>query len=158
MKKNNNSGFMLAEVLIVTTFVAGVLIFLFIQFLNLSNSYDNYYVYNSTESLYALEDIIDYIKSDSKIMDYIEENMDLGHVNITDCSLYSNVEYCSKLFEILNIDELIFYQNSNIPNIDDEKLLSIMNNLYNSEDQYNLIAKFKNFEYATLRFVENKGR
>mgnify|MGYP003311026248 CR=1 FL=1 len=30
MKKNNSSGFVLAETLIVTTFVAGVLVFLFI--------------------------------------------------------------------------------------------------------------------------------
>ena len=74
MKKLNSSGFMLAETLIVTTFVAGILIFLFIQFTNLGKAYDDSYIYNTTEGLYALEDIKKYINTDLDLLLYIEEN------------------------------------------------------------------------------------
>ena len=54
MQKKNSNGFMLAETLIVTIFVAGVLIFLFIQFSSLSKSYEESYIYNTVEGLYSL--------------------------------------------------------------------------------------------------------
>ena len=73
--KKNNKGFMLIETLIVTTFVAGVLLFLFFQLTSLNNSYTEYYNYNTTEGLYALEDVKDYINSDTMFQDYVSNNI-----------------------------------------------------------------------------------
>ena len=53
MKKKNTKGFMLIETLIVTVFVAGVLIFMFIQLTILMN--------NNMFYLYVLFLIINYI-------------------------------------------------------------------------------------------------
>ena len=49
MNKINNKGFVLAETLIVTSFVAGVLLYLFIQFSNLNKNYNNSFKYNTIE-------------------------------------------------------------------------------------------------------------
>ena len=156
MKKIKNKGFMLAETLIVTTFVAGVLIFLFIQFSKLSNSYNEYYNYNTTEALYALEDVKDYIISDSvissKIISDVNENI---YLDITNCQNFSNTEYCLKLFELENIKKVIVVPNpfdvSNL-NIDDNGLLNFMSKISNEGDEeYRLIAEFNNGSYATIR-------
>ena len=60
MKKSNSSGFVLAETLVVTTFVAGMLIFLFIQnsvvciniFINRNTIYQ---LFNSIDNLCSSE-------------------------------------------------------------------------------------------------------
>ena len=120
MKKRDNKGFMLAETLIVTVFVAGVLIFLYIQFSNLSNSYDQSFQYNTVEGLYALEDVKKYIETDSSIKKYINSNIDsLGYIDITNCDKFTDENYCLKLFELENIDKIIITHNS----INFEKLI-----------------------------------
>ena len=54
MNKMNNKGFLLAESLIVTTFVLTVLIYLFSQFKNLMIEYKKTYQYNTVEDIYNL--------------------------------------------------------------------------------------------------------
>lgn len=157
MKKKNNKGFMLAETLIVTAFVAGVLIFLYIQFTSLNKSYEETYIYNTVEGLYALEDIKSYIENDDNINQYIKENIeDLKYIDITDCTLFSDKDYCSTYFKLENIKNIFITLNS-IPNEDF--------NTYNQEFQtfigkinkegfqpYRIVAEFNNSTYATLRF------
>ncbi len=154
--KKNCGGFMLAETLIVTTFVAGVLIFLFVQFSTLNNSYDESYVYNTVEGLYATDDIIDYIKTDSKVLEYIKTNVDSNtYVDITDCSLFTNMEYCKELFSLENIDKVFISTNEisyDINAYDDKfkKFISKINKEGN--ESYRVVAAFKNSTYATVRF------
>ena len=158
MKKKDSKGFMLAETLIVTTFVAGVLIFLFIQFSKLSNSYNEYYNYNTTEKMYALEDIKDYIKSDSvaqsKIIADVSEN---GYLNMTDCSGFSNTEYCLKLLQLENIEKIIVvpnYFNADNLNVSDEAISNFMRKISSEGDEsHRLIAKFNDNTMATIRFT-----
>ena len=159
MKKTNNKGFMLAETLIVTIFVAGVLIFLFIQFSNLSKSYDESYKYNTVEGLYASEDILRYIQSDSTTMTYISENIDnLKVIDLTNCTNFTNSNYCNKLFELENVDRIIVTKNK-VPyseiGITDENLMSFIKKI-NKEgtEPYRIIVAFKNSTYATLRLGE----
>ena len=145
--KKNCGGFMLAETLIVTTFVAGVLIFLFVQFSTLNNSYDESYVYNTVEGLYATDDIIDYIKTDSKVLEYIKTNVDSNtYVDITDCR---------ELFSLENIDKVFISTNEisyDINAYDDKfkKFISKINKEGN--ESYRVVAAFKNSTYATVRF------
>ena len=153
----NNRGFMLAETLIVTTFVAGVLIFLFIQFSKLSSSYNEYYNYNTVEGLYGLEDIKDYIKSDALIYNKIStEITDLNYIDITSCEHVTNIDYCKKIFELENIDRIIVTSNNfNLESISiaNEGLLNFMKKISREgEENYRLIAHFTNNSYATLRF------
>lgn len=160
MKKKNNKGYMLAETLIVTVFVSSVLIFLFIQFTNLSKSYDESYIYNTTEGLYALEDIKTYINKDQTFISYLEENIDtLGYIDITDCNLFNNKEYCLNLIEIENIDK-IFISTNLIPkdkvNGYNEDFNIFINKINREgEEPYRLVASFKNSTFATIRLGDN---
>ena len=65
----NNKGFLLAESLIVSTFVLTVLIFLFVQFRNIMNTNKRSYIYNSVEDIYSLGSIGDYFKTTKKTND-----------------------------------------------------------------------------------------
>ena len=150
---------MLTETLVVTTFVAGVLIYLYIQFSNLNKSYEASYIYNTVEGLYALEDVKNYIESDALLLEYINTNIeDLKYVDISNCSLFTDVDYCLRLFELENI-ETIFITTNTVPhesiNQYDEEFNTFIKKI-NKEGKhtYRIVASFKNSTYATVRFGE----
>lgn len=156
MKKLNNKGFMLAETLIVSTFVASVLIFLFIQFTNLGKSYDDSYIYNTPEGLYALEDIEEYINTDLDLLLYIEENIGtMKYIDLTDCSLFTNKEYCKNLFNLENIDRIFITTNNfnkeNITGYNEDFNVFINKIISEGSEKYRLVASFKNGMFATMR-------
>lgn len=156
MKKKNNKGFMLLETLIVTIFVATVLIFLFIQFTNLNKSYDESYIYNTTEGLYALEDVKRFLKSEEYFSSCLEDyGIDDAYIDITDCNSFEEIEYCLSLFEAEKIEKILITDNEidkeNIKDFD-EGFLTFINKI-NKEgsEPYRLVAQFSNDTYATLR-------
>ena len=161
MKKINNRGFALVETLVVTVFIATVLIVLFIQLSNLNSSYEDSFKYNSVESLYALEDIKDYIERDtSAYMLIIEELQENDYIDISDCALFSDTNYCEQLLNLENIDEIILVNNlndydsvlkdiSNYP----EGFKTFVSKINNSGNEpYRILASFNNETYATVRF------
>lgn len=156
MKKKLSGGFVLVETLIVTTFVAGVLIFLFIQLITLSNNYDNSYKYNTVEELYLLRNIKDYILKDLNSLDLIKSEVDeKGLVEITDCSMFEEVNYCSKLIELSNIKTIFITQNyidkTLFTDYNDE-LKNFVNRINGEgENKYRILAEFNNSRYATIR-------
>ncbi|MBE6139808.1 MAG: hypothetical protein E7174_04875 [Firmicutes bacterium] len=178
MKKNNNRGFMLVETLVVTTFVAGVLIFLFVQFSKLSKAYEESYIYNTVEGLYALEDVRDFIWLTSvdttnsegqvityKSIQYIQQKLETeDYIDITDCSLWGSsadtmYQRCKYLFSTINIDKIFITKNA-IPkdNITgyNEGFKSFINKINEEGNEpYRIVASFNNSTYATLRFGDS---
>ena len=163
MKKNKSSGFMLAETLVVTIFVAGVLIFLFMQFSKLNNSYNEYYIYNTTESLFALDDVKKYIISDNKAYNYIEDNIPQSKfIDITNCdiTIFTNNNYCNKLLELEKVkkiyvlDNTISYKDLDISNDEIKKFINKIDN--EGTEIYRLVALFDGGEIATIRFGQEK--
>lgn len=157
MKKNKNNGFVLAETLIVTTFVAGILIFLFIQFTNLSKNYNNSYQYNTVEGLYSLNNILKYIESDETFNQSFTNLVTSDkYLDVTDCSLFTNKEYCLLLFELENIDSIYItnnYFDKNIFSNSKEIIKNFINKISgDGEEKYRIIAEFKDFTFATIRF------
>ena len=153
----NNRGYMLAETLIVTTFVAGILVFLFIQFTNLSNNYEESYKYNTVEGIYALDDVKEYIISDDDAYNYIKTNVSKTSIlDITDCSIFTSQNYCSKLFDLENIENIIISTNMVNPslfNLSDENYMNFIRRLSSDGTlKYRIIARFNNDTYATIRF------
>lgn len=156
MKKLNNKGFMLAETLIVSTFVACVLIFLFIQFTNLGKAYDDSYIYNTPEGLYALEDIKEYINTDLDVQLYIEQNIEtMKYIDLTDCSLFINKDYCVNLFELENIDRIFVTTNDfdkqSITGYNEDFKIFINKIINEGNEKYRLVASFKSGIFATMR-------
>ena len=154
MKKTNNKGFMLVETLIVTTFVAGVLIFLYIQFSTLNNSYNNYFDYNSTEKLYALEDIKNYIQNDSNISNIPNLIKDSGYIEITDCEIFIDKNFCLKLLELEDINKLYLIHNnilSTTLSMEDIDALNFFKATKSTNNSiYILIGKFNDGSYSLL--------
>lgn len=155
----NNKGFMLAETLLVTTFIAGVLIYLYIQFTNLNKNYDDSYNYNTVEDLYALYDVVEFINSDEYAISYIENNItEQKYIDISNCSLFTDSVLCKKLLSLENINE-IFITTNTVPkaNIIDytSGLMNFINKINPSGiETYRLVASFNDNTYATLRFGE----
>ena len=155
--KKNNLGFMLAETLLVTVFVAGVLIYLYLQFSNLNKNYNDSYKYNSVEELYALEDIVEFIQNDEFAINYIYSNTaNLHYIDISNCSLFTDTVTCRKLLKTANVNE-IFVTTNTIPKkyVNDYSagLNRFINKITPGETEpYRVVASFKNGNYATLRF------
>jgi len=165
VKKNLNKGFVLAETLVVTTFVAGVLIFLFIQFTSLSKNYEQSYKYNTVEGLYALRNIRDYILDDNNTLLSITEKIDGSnytgkeYLEITECSDFSEKEYCLKLFELYNINRIYVSLNKFNKTVFkefDEEFKTFINLIKSDgSEKYRLIVEFNDSTFATIRFGEN---
>lgn len=170
MKKTNNKGYMLIETLIVSTFVAGILLFLFIQFSNLNKNYNDAFKYNTVDGLYALEDIKNYILQDISAYNKIKENISINdYIDIIDCSLFTNKKFCEELVNLENIEIIYVTNNYFKSDINVSTSPSISTNFLNTEEDFNifidkinpsgdeeyrLIAKFKNNTFATIRFGE----
>ena len=160
MKKKDSKGFLLAETLIVTIFVSGVLIFLFMQFRSVSKSYDESFAYNTVDDLYALEDIKNTILDDQTLYNYITTNVnEKKYIDITDCSLFTNSEYCLKLIELSNIKQIFittnYFENNDIKNYDEAFKIFISKVHGDGEESYRLIASFNDNTYASLRFGDD---
>ncbi len=109
MKKMSNKGFMLAETLIVSTFIMVILLFLYIQFNRVWDSYDETFTYDTVNSIYSATNIRDYVMTDG----YATLVNKLGsktHIDITKCNTeyFKNRNYCVRLFDNLNVKKVIF--------------------------------------------------
>lgn len=60
--KKNNKGFMLAEVFIVSSFVLGVLVYMFIQTNSIMRNFNRSFSYNTVSGLYITNEVAKYIK------------------------------------------------------------------------------------------------
>ena len=121
MKKKNNKGFLLVETLIVSTFAASTMIFIFIQFLRITAEYDRSFSYNTVEGVYATNEINKYILQNGfeRIVEYMSGRTVDGvtsdpmpYVILYDGSNCSNVylyetDYCNHLMQELNVKQVL---------------------------------------------------
>lgn len=168
MSRMNNKGFLLAESLIVSTFVLTVLIFLFVQFKNLMVNHKKSYTYNSVENIYDLGSLADYFKANEisnsalkNALNAVGNDNNIEIYNQTSGCLSSvlndgTVSACNTLAETMDLD-YVLYTDSDIDNID----LSKINyqdmrdfidkiNATKIKDKGRLFAKFKNGNFATI--------
>ena len=61
--KKNSKAFALVETLIVSTIIASILIYMFVQFNKLDENYNESFRYNDVDDLYKLDSIKEYINS-----------------------------------------------------------------------------------------------
>ena len=171
MKKSTNKGYILAETLIVTAIIAGVLIYLLIQLTNLSNGYEKTQNYNSVSNLYALRTIVDFIKDDTTgaLQSQLSETHAVDLYDYLENAPYqsgssANPHLCFAIVTGKGI-ELLYV----VPNYFKDNNLSIVTEIHNlandSEldkfidtinppgvENYRLIAKFSDGSFATIRF------
>lgn len=111
MKKSDNRGFMLAETLIVASFISITLIYLFVQFRNINNNYSTSIMYNNVNGMYINNEIKKFISQ------YNMENIsmqiaysDKGYYDLVSCdaSIFNDSSYCIEFFSRLNIKKSIY--------------------------------------------------
>lgn len=154
MKKNNEKGFMLIETLLVSLFVGGTLIYLYVQFSNLNRSYNDSFSYNTVGSLYSLVDVKDFLYVN---FPSVEAEIYTNTYSTNICAIIPDSEYCNKLLIAENIKTLLVayndLSNSNIPTNLDEDFKDFINKINPAgEEEFRLVAQFNDNTYATLRF------
>lgn len=159
----NNKGFVITEVLILSTVIIGLLVFMYIQFKNINRSYQKSFNYDTVEGMYLANNIVNYINDndfDNLVQKLKEEEK--NYIDITSCDIeyFSVSSFCEKLIESSNIDKILFtYENTNtIDKTDfDEDLKNYIENIYtlNSITDYRIIIKYNNESFSSMRF--NKG-
>lgn len=151
MNKMNNKGFLLAESLIVATFVLTALIYLFSLFKISVIEYKKSYSYNTVEDIYNLGSIAKYIKNNN-----IELRKGIIYQNV-DTSEITDSDFFSEMAKKANIDYLI-YEDSNIEIIKnnmssyEQDLQDFIEKIKtnNIKGKGRLIAKFNNGHFATI--------
>lgn len=156
MKKMNNKGFLLAESLVVSTFVLTVLVFLFFQFKSLFNSYSDSYDYNTVEAIYNLNTMKKYIISDAND-NFENQNLPIFIVNGNNnrCrALFRNGDHCTDLIDRMNLRTLIYM--SSDANLDIEDFSTSFQNfiqrIENVKEKHRLIGQFEDGTYGTIVF------
>lgn len=159
IKKHN--GFALVETLIVSTVVATILIYIFIQFNNLTTKYENSFKYNDVDDLYRLDNIATFINSmplDSKNLIANEINNNSKVLISLKDGAYKNINYFdnhTSFLEDLNIKNLVITK-ADIDSLDTSFLSQNMKNMIkkiNTNDtNYRLLVEFNNDSLATIKF------
>lgn len=168
MKKFNKKGFVLLETLVVCTFIITILVYLYVQFVNLKSSYDVSFKYDTVSNIYGLKQIDTFI---NKQYGYGDLKDDLKQSSIHYLELYkdrceiqyfsNNYSYCNKLMNYLNIKTLLLVDN----NLDIIKTNLSENNPYSNgllkylksidpvmaSKSYLLVAEFEDDTYASIK-------
>ena len=161
----NNKGFVITEVLILSTVIMGVLVFMYTQFKAINRGYQYSFKYDTPQGLYLANNIINYINDGNydKLVELLN-NTPKGYLDITECNIDNSnlISYCNTLFQKSDIEKIIFTKEDlkdikrNIIDFDNDfkeyiKQISVLND----EADYRIIIKYKNGTFASMRF--NKG-
>ena len=159
--KKNSKAFALVETLIVSTIIASILIYMFVQFNKLDENYNESFRYNDVDDLYKLDSIKEYINSlDNESIINIGSkinNVDMIVMNKND-DTYTNIEYLDNQIDLLaNLDiKTLILTKADINNVDTSNLSKTLKNMIkkidNKSDNYRIIAEFNNGECATITF------
>ena len=152
-------GFALVETLIVSTIIATILIYVFVQFNALQSEYNESFKYNDVDDLYKLDSIKSYINSlDNTAKTNIITKITSDDIIIMDKedNTYTDITYFDNqndLLTNLGIKTLILTK-ADINNVDTSSLSKNINDMIkridNKSDNYRIIAEFNNGNAATI--------
>ena len=169
--KTNNRGFLLAESLVVSTFVLTVLILLYIQFSNLTTNYKNSYNYNNVESIYDLASVADYLKTNNyPLASQLTEdkpyvvvfkdnscNIDAGIIDSFCDDLINKMDAKTIIYTSSDINTIQKYVSTKEDNTINEKLREFISKVETNTvlNKGRLFAEFNNGTFATIAMDTN---
>ena len=152
-------GFALVETLIVSTIIATILIYVFVQFNALQSEYNESFKYNDVDDLYKLDSIKSYINSlDNTAKTNIITKITSDDIIIMDNedNTYTNITYLDNQNDLLinlGIKTLVLTK-ADINNVDTSSLSKnikdMIKKIDNKSDNYRIIAEFNNGNAATI--------
>lgn len=106
--KKNCKGFVLLETLIVSTFILGTLVFLYVEFSAVKRSYDISFRYNTVPGLYYAKEMTSYLKEIgySNLEPIMENN---NYIDITSCEYFDLM--CSNIVKHIGAKKVIYVGN-----------------------------------------------
>ena len=170
--KKNNKGFLMVETVVVSSFVMFVLIVLYAQFSALLVNYNKSYTYNTSNNIYNLSAIRDYLienqgegqtalnsyLSGSKIPYIIIYSNGKCNSNIS----LSNASFCAELaragkFKTIlytnsDVSELKEYINASDNEVIKQKFKSFIAKINNVEYKNRLIAEYEDSTFGTITY------
>ena len=173
MKKNDNKGFLLTELLVTATIVSTVLIFLYVQFYSVKKGYEKSFEYNGVNELYALGNVreflsdtgqidalVDMVRGPEKIFNPVPyTDIISNHLYGTNENYFNALITNSKIVKLYFMDEDITSVINYINRINGTEAASSVATLkkflgYIDYDRngssYRLVAEFTNGSFATL--------
>ena len=156
MKKNKHNGFLLAEAFIVSTFVLGVLVYLYIQTKVIINNYNKSASYNTIPGIYITKEIDKYFKY---IYDDVKD--ELASKEYIDITAYDDM--MEKFVVAADIKQIIVTLPSmdwdlfDLKNEDKEvdskfaKYINWVSRNKNGNCNYIIITEFNDDTYASLK-------
>ena len=164
--KKNNRGFLLAESLVVSTFVLTVLILLYIQFNNLTTNYKNSYNYNNVESIYDLSSVSNYLLTNNyNLSDQLTEskpyvivykdgscNMDAGIIDTFCDNFINKMDAKTVIYTSSDISAIQKYVSENDDSNINQKLREFISRVETNtvKNKGRLFAEFNNGTFATI--------
>lgn len=159
--RKKSYGFALVETLIVSTVVASILIYMFVQFNSLQNRYNESFRYNDVDDLYKLDSLKSYLNSlddnsKTKIIDKI--NIDTFLKISKNDDVYQNIEYFDNQNNLLNNLDIktLIITTSDINIVDTSSFSSnikrMIKKIDNKGSNYRFIVEFNNNNCATITF------
>lgn len=161
MGKSNEKGFMLIETLLVSVFIASTLIFLYIQFQKVRNSYSNSFTYDTVNGIYANQVILGYLQENGiKNLSNAMESTSSTYIDLTTCpgAYLENTAYCNRILSDLGVKK-IYYISSDVTafkgKMESLNLSSKFKRYVNTIKPtngigYRLITEFQDGTYATI--------
>ncbi len=173
MKKIDNKGFLLTELLVTATIVSTVLIFLYVQFYSVKKGYEKSFEYNGVNELYALgnvreflsdtgqiDSLVDMVRGPEKLFNPVPyTDIISNHLYGTNENYFNALITNSKIVKLYFMDEDITSVINYINRINDTEAAGSVATLkkflgYIDYDRngssYRLVAEFTNGSFATL--------
>lgn len=154
--KKNELGFMLAETLIVATFISVILIYLFVQFRNINNNYEKTLKYNGVNEMYILEQVYNYLGNID--LSQMSSNIiygDRDYYVLSDCdgSIFSDTDSCQKLFDMAEIEKAIYLKGDNLIASDDfpSRLNDYIKTIKKNDKLFIIAALFNDGSVASIK-------
>lgn len=162
----NNKGFVITEVLILSTIIIGVLVFMYAQFKSINRSYQYSFEYDTVGGMYLANNIVNFINDDN--YDKLVEKLvteDERYIDITNCdeNLIKSYNFCTMLMEQSQVEKVIFTEENlnklkqNMLDLEPD-LKNYINQISttNERNDYRIIVKYTDGTFASMRF--NKGK
>lgn len=153
----NNKGFMLVEALVMSMIVIGTLTFMYIQFQNISRSYEKSFNYNTVTGLYITNEVKNYLINNSLVDTYKNEvdNNTSKYIKIGDITDSSFVELKEKgqIKTVILVNESLSELKGKKTKDLSEKFNDFINYLKVDKEGngYRLLIEFNDDTYASLR-------
>lgn len=152
----NNKGFMLVEALVMSTIIIGTLTFMYIQFQNISRSYERSFNYNSVTNLYIANEIKEYL-TNNELLDSYKDNVKGSEskyviINISNETLIDSANINAVMLADEALSELKGKRTSELSDTFNDFINYVK--VDKEDDKYRLLIEFKDNTYASLKIGE----